>query len=313
MRILLTGGTGYIGQYTRKFLKDNGHDVVITSRRIDGIVDGYPNKYLELLDTSSITNICKGFDVVIHMANLNELLVAEQPREALLANSYATRTLYLDATECNVKYFVYLSTFHVYGLDNGIIDESTKVNPRTDYALTHFFAEQYIKQLSVHSNCKVSIVRLTNGIGLPLNNIDKWYLVLNDFCKMAFLENRITMKSNGLPIRDFIAMKDVAKGILFIINHMQEQGDKYDVYNLSSQTVYNMRDLAYMVKECFHQKYNRDIELILPDVTEDQKRAIKPLLVNSNKLRKLGWIPEIKITDVIEEIFNGLELAMFKK
>ena len=313
MRILLTGGTGYIGQYMGKLLVENGHEVIITSRKPEAVVMGYENRQMDLLDLPTITGICKNTDVVIHMANLDELLVKEHPQEALLANSYATRVLYLDAVENGVKHFIYLSTFHVYGANQGDIDENTEVQPKSDYALTHLFAEEYLRQLSKMETCKVSVVRLTNGIGLPLEKVQKWYLVLNDFCFLVYYENRIVMKSNGLPIRDFVAIRDVARALLCLINNAKSQTESFDVYNISSQKTYSMRDIADLVRHAYEKRCHKKIIFKLPDVTEEQLKAVEPLMVHSGKLRGLGWRPELEVTDVIEEIFDGLEHGMYEK
>lgn len=307
-RILLTGGTGYIGQYMANLLATNGLDVVITSRSPERQIMGYENRTMDLLDTSTIKGICRQVDVVIHTANLDEILVKSQPKETFLANSYATREIYLDAVENGVKYFVYLSTFHVYGLEAGEISENDSVNPNSDYALSHYFAEEYLRLLSRNTpHCKVAVVRLTNGIGLPLENVKKWYLVVNDFCKSAYYKKYITMKSNGLPVRDFVAIRDIVEAIFILVKKSDQQRECFSVYNISSQCTYSIREIAYLVKEICQEKYHMDITLQMPNVTKEQIQTIKPLKVSSEKLRALGWSPKFTVKEVIEEILSGLE------
>lgn len=311
-RILVTGGTGYIGQYMCSLLKEIGYEVVVTSRKKDTSVLGYPCRHLELLDTESIVGCCQDVDIVIHMANLDERLIKDRPKEAFLANSYATREIYLDAIKNEVKQFIYLSTFHVYGVNDGIIDEMTSVHPKTDYALSHYFAECFLKQLSEQSACKVSVVRLANGIGLPLLDVGKWYLAINDFCRLAYYDRKITMKSNGLPIRDFVAIRDIVKAILILIQKSEKQKDIYDVYNISMQRTYSIREIAIKVAEVYEKRYHKKVFLEIPEVTEQQIEEVKPLLVKSEKIRNMGWNAEIGIEKVIEEIFEGLEKSYCK-
>lgn len=309
-RVLLTGGTGYIGQYMAQMLKRQGHSVVITSRKKESRIADMENRHMELFDIDSIRYVCKDIDIVIHMANLDEALIKDMPLEAFLANSYATRELFLDAVRCGVKKFIYLSTFHVYGMEEGTIDERTLPDPKTDYALSHYFAEQYLRQLSKDSICKVAVARLTNGIGLPLKGVQKWYLVFNDFCRTAYHDQKIVMKSNGLPIRDFIPIRDVVKAIGKIVDFPLESQNKYEIYNISNEATYSIREVAYKVKEQFEKRYEKEIKMQIPEVTQEQIDAVKPLFVSSQKLRSLGWKPELKIEDVINDIFDGLEKQM---
>ena len=307
-KVLLTGGTGYIGQYMANLLMTKGYEVVITSRSHDKTVMGYENRTMELLNISTIKGICRQIDIVIHMANLDEILVKSQPQEAFLANSYATRELYLDAVDHGVKHFIYLSTFHVYGASEGEIDEETTVNPQSDYALSHFFAEEYLRQLSRNTHhCKVSVVRLTNGIGLPLKGVKKWYLVINDFCRTAYYKKQIILKSNGLPIRDFVAIRDIIEAIFILIRKSNQQNEYFSIYNISSQCTYSIRQIAYLVKETCYEKYHMDVTLQLPNVTKEQIQSVKPLKISSEKIRTLGWSPRFTVKEVIEEILNGLE------
>ncbi|MCM1174355.1 MAG: NAD(P)-dependent oxidoreductase [Blautia sp.] len=312
-RVLVTGGTGYIGQYVCNLLKEMGYEVIITSRKNTANVLGYPCRYLELLDTESIEGCCKDIDIVIHMANLDERLIKERTKEAFLANSYATREIYLDAVKNGVKQFIYLSTFHVYGKSDGIIDEMAEIHPKTDYALSHYFAECFLKQLSEQTTCKVSVIRLANGIGLPLADVDKWYLAVNDFCRLAYYEKKITMKSNGLPIRDFIAIKDVAQAVLVLMQQNEKQKNIYDIYNISMQKTYSIREIAIKVAEVYESKYHGKVFLEVPEVTEQQIQEIKPLLFKSEKIRCMGWKPESSIEKVIEEIFDWLDKESYCK
>lgn len=307
MRVLITGGTGYIGQYLCKCLKEHGYDVVITSRKNNKVVNGYENRYMELTDPSSIVDVCKNIDIVIHLANWDELLVKEHPEEAYIANSYATRLVYLDALKNSVRHFVFFSTFHVYGKNYGQISETTIVEPKTDYAMSHYFAELFLRQLSESGDCKVSIIRLTNGIGLPLEGVGKWYLAINDFCKTAYEKKQIIMKSNGLPVRDFVAIRDVAEAVAILISKCDEIDSKYEIYNLSSQDTYSIRDVANIVCEEYSKRYCSEICFMAPQVTESDIKMIKPLFVSSEKIRNLGWNNKISIQMVVNEIFDSLE------
>lgn len=302
MNILITGGKGYIGQYLAQYFSNE--NVFVTTRT--------PRTALErkmiLSDEKTIKGVCEGIDVVIHTASMDEREILKKPKEALLINAFGTRELYLDAAVCKVKKFLYLSTFHVYGTVEKMVTEESRTTPISDYALTHLFAEQYIRQLHASNTMQTSILRLTNGIGLPGNEVDKWYLAVNDFCRTIVREKQIVLKSNGLPRRDFIAIPDICSAIKFSLNLEEEFG----VYNISSQKTVSIREIAFMVKEIYQKMTGEEAKLSLPEVSKEEVESIKDFTVSSQKLRKIGWEPKETLEKTIENILKH-ELEMRKK
>ena len=281
MNVLITGGNGYIGQYLKEYFKDD--NVFITTRTPKSPQE----RKMILAEEESIKGVCRGMDIVIHTASMDERKIPQDPKEALLVNAYGTRNLYLDAIACNVKQFLYLSTFHVYGAAEGLITEESALDPLSEYALTHLFAEQYLKQLYNRYKLKTSIVRLTNGIGLPGKDVDKWYLAVNDFCRTIVREKRIILKSNGLPRRDFIAISDICSAIRTVLG--ADTG--FGIYNISSQKSINIRDTAIMVRDIYQRIAGVKAAIELPTVSREEMDQIKDFIVSSNKLRMLGWKP----------------------
>lgn len=301
MNILITGGKGYIGQYLSEYFSDE--NVFITTRNPENPKE----RKMILTDEKSIEGVCKGMDIVIHTASMDERRIPQAPLEALLVNTYGTRKLYLDAAAHKVKLFLYLSTFHVYGTAEKVITEENQTNPVSDYALTHSFAEQYLKQLHNKYKMHTAIIRLTNGIGLPGKNVDKWYLVVNDFCRTIVREKKITLKSNGLPRRDFVAIPDICSAVGVLMKSDVDFG----VYNVSSQKTVSIREIAFMVQDIYQKLTGEKTKLELPEVSREEMESIKDFTVSSHKLRMLGWKPKETIETTIEKILK-YELEMRK-
>lgn len=294
MNVLITGGNGYIGQYLKAYFKmDN---VFITTRTPK---DPQERKLI-LGEKESIEGVCQGMDIVIHTASMDERKIPQDPKEALLVNTYGTRNLYLDAVACKVKQFLYLSTFHVYGMTEGLITEESLLNPLSEYAITHLFAEQYLGQLYKHHKLQTSIVRLTNGIGLPGKDVDKWYLAVNDFCRTIVREKKIVLKSNGLPRRDFIAIPDICSAIRTVLKTDTDFG----IYNISSQRTISIREIAIMVSDIYQKLTGTKAELELPVVSKEEAGQVKDFNVSSEKLRRLGWKPCETLEATIEKILK---------
>lgn len=303
MKILVTGGKGYIGSRLVKELKEKGYEVIITVK-----CEASGNeRVLDLLDENTFNDVCKDIECVIHTATINEKIVQNMPKEALLGNGYATRLLIEDAIKNKVKIFIYLSTIHVYGKSSGRITEETAALPITDYALTHHLAEEYCYQASKKSDMRFCIARLSNGFGAPEDiKSEKWNLVANDLCRSAYESGRIIIKSSGKQLRDFVSIRDIAKAISFIIESMMQDNCKnFEVFNITSENAISIRKLAKIVAYCYKKRYNKNVKIDFASGGDGE--IIKPLKAISGKIRGLGWKPSVSIEDEISSIFNSLE------
>jgi len=293
--VLITGGNGYIGRYlTRHFSRQS---VYITTRR----PQGEHERKLILEDETSIPGVCRDMDVVIHTASMDERVIPGNPRQALLVNTYGTRQLYLDAAACHVKKFIYLSTFHVYGeTEDAVITENSPARPRRDYGLTHLFAEQYLQQMQKETAVQTAVLRLTNGVGVPDGGVDKWYLVVNDLCRMAVKEKRISLKSDGLARRDFIAIEDICSAA----ETAACTSKPFEVYNVSAERTVSIRDTALMVRDIYEKLTGEKAELSLPPVSGEELCRVPDFIVSSQKLRTLGWRPKETLEETIGKILT---------
>ncbi|MDN5067886.1 NAD-dependent epimerase/dehydratase family protein [Aliarcobacter butzleri] len=304
-KVLVTGGFGNLGSYIVKHLINLNYEVTILTRREKYKFDNLKYKVVEC----DITNLEElksklnyGFDFCVHCASFNEFFVENYSKKALEINSLGTRNLLEVLNLKNLKNFIYFSTFHVYGLNSGFIDEMTVANPKNDYASTHLFAEYYIKQFGYTHNLKYTILRLTNSYGCPMyKDTDKWYLVLNDLVKMAFEKNKIVLNSNGKVKRDFIYMGDVAN----IVGELLEIDATNQIYNLSSNQSYEVIELAKKVKKIFENRYNESIEI---QINQNDLTKYYELFVENKKLKFLiNFETYNNLDDEIENIFELLE------
>ncbi|MCG3658925.1 NAD-dependent epimerase/dehydratase family protein [Aliarcobacter butzleri] len=305
-KVLVTGGFGNLGSYIVKHLINLNYEVTILTRREKYKLENLKYKVVEcditILEELRL-KLNYDFDFCVHCASFNEFFLENYPKKALEINTLGTRNLLEVLNLKGLKNFVYFSTFHVYGLNGGFIDEMTVTNPKNDYASTHLFAEYYVKQFGYTHNLKYTILRLTNSYGCPMyKDTDKWYLVLNDLVKMAFKKNKIVLNSNGKAKRDFIYMGDVAT----IVDKVLKVETTNEIYNLSTGKTYEIIDLAKKVQIIYSKRYNKDIEL---KINQSDLTKYDDLYVRNIKLKSLVnyEINEERIDKEIEKIFNLLE------
>lgn len=304
-KVLITGGFGNLGSYIVKHLINLNYEVTILTRREKYKFENLKYKVVEC----DITNLEElksklnyDFDFCVHCASFNEFFLENYAKKALEINTLGTRNLLEVLNLKDLKNFIYFSTFHVYGLNSGFIDETTVTNPKNDYASTHLFAEYYVKQFGYTHNLKYTILRLTNSYGCPMHkDTDKWYLVLNDLVKMAFEKNKIVLNSNGKSKRDFIYMGDVAN----IVDKVLKIEATNEIYNLSSNQTFTILEIANIVRDVYTYRFKKHISVL---INEKDNSIYESLEVKNTKLKNLLNFNVIQsFKEEIEKIFFLLE------
>jgi len=303
-RVLITGGFGNLGAWLSEYFCLNNYEVYILSkstRKLRNIK--YEVIQSDISDLDSLKkNILLEFDYCIHTASYNEFFKENYPKDALMINALGTRNLIEVLKNTKLKKFIYFSTFHVYGYHHQIINEGTQPNPINDYAITHLFAEYYLKQFYNTDNFPYITVRLTNSYGAPKYlDSTKWYLVLNDLVKSAYESKKIVIKSNGESSRDFIWMGDVCsltEKLLFL-------DCENKTFNLSSQHSIKIIDIAKKVKLVYEQRYKQPIEII---VNKCDKNVYPQVRVDNQKLlSSIKFEFSDRMSEEIDNIFCLLE------
>ncbi len=307
MSILVTGGFGFVGQWITDALVAAGKDVCVLSRRASSTEK---NVTFVRCDLTSIDQCHdqlrhREFEYVIHLASLNESTTENYFKLALEVNTLGTRNLIASLNTKKLKQFIYFSTFHVYGVASGRIEESTVPSPKNDYALTHWFAEELVRQSHVIHNIPYAILRLTNGYGCPGTvDTDKWYLLLNDLVKGAFQQGVIRLSTNGLAQRDFIWLGDVC-GIVSQI--LDDPMPLNDTFNLGSGETLRLLNVAECVRDAFRLQFAKSIDVVLNE--QDESIHEEPLVVDVSKLKaRFRWEPQNRLTDEAIRIFDLLKL-----
>ena len=299
-KVLITGGLGNLGSNITQEFSKCGYDVyVLTLKEKCKLLNSvYTVIEADISDLENLKiKLDIEFDYCVHLASFKE----NYPRKALTVNSLGTRNLLEVLAGKNLKRFIYFSTFHVYGANDGLVNELSALNPKNDYASTHLFAEYYVKQFGVMSGLNYTIFRLSNCYGAPLfKNTNKWYLILNDLVRSAYENHKIIIKSNGKISKDFIWMQDVVS-----ITHQALKLRKNGIYNLSSNKSYQLIEIANMIKFEYEKRYNKTIRI---KINKDDKTEYKNLVVSNSKLRNELDIELHEMFSVeINKIFNLLE------
>ena len=303
MKILVTGGAGYIGSHTVKALGSHGHEMVI----LDNLSTGHKwavlsGKLIEadLQNRDLLNDILQSFrpEVVIHFAASIE--VEESVREPLkyyMNNVSNTLNIIEAMTKAEVRNFIYSSTAAVYGIPVRIpVDESATLKPINPYGMTKMMVERILQDLSASRNFHYIALRYFNVVGADSEaRIGQAYRnpthLITRALKTAKGEfDRLSIYGidyptpDGTCIRDYIHVNDLADAHIQSLNYLMETG-KSDIMNCGYGHGFSVREVVSTVKKV--------TGIDLP-VEEANRRPGDPpaLVADSTRLKTLtGWKP----------------------
>lgn len=259
MNILMSGINGYIGSYLSDYLIKAGVGVDGIARdKVRSCINKSAHIYvIDLLDIDNL-NLHKKYDMFIHLAGANDIMSKDDDK-ALLDTTFATMKVLKFCLQNGINKFIYFSTFQVYGVSCGVVDEHSPLQLHNNYALTHFFAEEYIRMYS-KKGLDYLILRPTNIYGAPMDStIERWTLVPSCFCKSCFDEQKIELLSSGKQMRNFISLSEVSQSVIRFIEQFDFVCNK--CINLASNLNLTIVEVARMVQDIYFSRFCRESDL----------------------------------------------------
>jgi len=318
MKILVTGGAGYIGSHFVRFLLAKGHDAVIFDNLSRGNKESVPeNIPLEIVDIRSRDEISAALkkhtniDAVVHFAAFAYVGESvENPELYYINNVLGSLNLIGAVKDAGIKKFVFSSTCSLYGNPLQVpISESEPVKPINPYAQTKRMIENILADFDNAYDLKYVALRYFNAAGADdSGNIGESHdpephlipIVLKTALgkrEKIFIFGDDYQTPDGTCIRDYIHINDLADAHLKAIEYLNKENTS-DVFNLGTGS-------GYSVKQIIDEAVNITGQQITTEIVE--RRAGDPaVLVADNKKAKeiLGWVPKYDLTRVIETAWN---------
>lgn len=311
MKVLVTGGAGYIGSHVVRQLGEAGHDIVV----YDNLSTGYrwAVTYGELVvgdvgDEQALRQLFEAhdFEAVLHFAA--NIVVPESVADPLKYygnNTRNTLNLLKVIDRFQVPYLVFSSTAAVYGMpDQAMIDEESPLMPINPYGASKMMSERMITDLSLASGLKHVILRYFNVAGAdPEGRIGQATPEATHLIKVACecaTGQRDGMQifgtdydtRDGTCIRDYIHVEDLAKAHVMALEYMAGGGQSR-ILNCGYGRGFTVREVIEAVK--------RKAESDFP-VTETDRRPGDPaaLMADNGRIREtLEWRPDFDDLDQI--------------
>ena len=308
MRILVTGGFGYLGSSLASHLSNQGHKVSVASRNEQPFIKSLSkceSRIINWNSDKSISQVCKNIDMVVHAAGMN---ANECLKEPLLANSFngdATKNFLNIAISQGCKYFIYLSTAHVYSSNlNGLITEKTPLLNEHPYALSNIMGENVIFDENIKGNIKGLVLRLSNIFGPPVaESINFRNLLMGDITYQAINSKKIKIFSSGRQLRNFMSITELCKVLSFLIREI-DNISKVNKLNVGSLWNTSILDAVTFARDVISDKIKKKITIEIEKYEDDSNLILD---YSCQALYELGYEP----VDLIEtEILNLLEFCL---
>jgi len=292
MKILVTGGSGFIGSHIVDALLEKGHQVKIYD--VDAPRYNQECDYIkaDVLDLNRLIQESKDYDVIYHLAaeaDVNRFF--NSPYYSNLITSCSTINVLEAARINNISRVLLASTEWVYGSPKGnedeIITEETSItnNPDHIYTSSKISAEMFCKNYKRLYGVNYTIMRF----GIPFGERARESTVTPIFLNRILNDEEITIHGDGSQTRQFIYVKELAKGCVACLHKNAEN----QIINLEGKERISVLDIVRNLEDILKKKAR--IKFI-----EDRAGQFKGRLISGEKAKRLlGWEPEISYNDAL--------------
>jgi len=313
VRILVTGGSGFVGSHLTETLLEDGHSVVVLDnlstsyiKNLENISD-HPNfKFIDgsVLDAKKLEELTADADYIFHLAAaVGVFNIVQKPLESLLINVRGTENVLELANKYKVPVLI-TSSSEVYGknskdslseVDDRIIGSPTIL--RWSYSEAKAIDESLAMAYFVEHNLPIRIVRFFNTVG-P-RQVGHYGMVVPRFIKMALNNEPITIYGDGNQTRCFGHIFDVIEGLIKVAFSKNTIGQ---VVNIGNNKEISILNLAKRIIEKTNSKSDLkfvDYKDAYGDSFEDMDRRVP----NINLIKELtGWEPVRNLDQIIEDV-----------
>jgi UDP-glucose 4-epimerase len=315
MKVLVTGGAGYIGSHTVRVLKEYGHEVAVLDNLSKGHKESLPFGVSliegDLGDKSFLNYVFleNKFDAVVHFAGLIEVGESMKNPDIFYQSNVVNSLNLFDAmVRHDVKKIVFSSSAAVFGEPEKMpIVEEDKKKPTSVYGRNKLFVEEILKDYDRAYGMKSICLRYFNAAGAGYNigedhDPETHLIPLIIFAALGKRENvKIFGKDypteDGTCVRDYIHVLDLANAHVLALEKLLKGGDS-DCFNLGSGKGYSVKEVIHLVKKISGKDFT---------VVESERREGDPecLVAGAYKIKNdLGWETKYGMDEIVSSAWE---------
>lgn len=302
MKVVITGGSGFIGSHLADFLIDLDYEVVVVDNLSIGRLENISHlleysKFTflqaDITDFDAIEIMFKDTDWVFHLAALADIVPSiENPTEYYQTNVNGTFNVLEACRKYNVKKIIYSASSSCYGIpDKYPTNELAEIRPQYPYALTKNLGEQLVMHWSQLYNLPAVSLRFFNVYGPRARTSGTYGAVFGVFLAQKLANKPYTVVGDGCQTRDFTFVSDIVNAIVVAA----ESNLSGEIINIGSNNTYSINQL---------------VKLLGGDVTFIPKRPGEPdcTWADITKAKKLlNWKPLVSLESGVEILLNNLD------
>jgi len=294
MKVLVTGGAGFIGSNLVDKLIEQGHKVVVVDNLSTGNKKHLNPKAkfhkLDIRDLKKIKPVFKGVDYVFHLAAQPRIQPSIiNPAESHSNNVVGTLNDLISARDAKVKTLIYSASSSAYGDPKNLpLKEGMIPGPKSPYSVFKLIGEQYCKLFNELYGLPAVSLRYFNVYGPRQSCEGAYATVIGIFLRQAKAGEPLTIVGDGNQTRDFTHVRDVVRA-----NTLAAKSDKVgngEIINIGAGKNYSINKIASLISDKVAYISLRPGE-------------VQDTLADNSKAKKfLGWEPEVTMKEGIEEL-----------
>lgn len=300
MKILVTGGSGFIGSnFVKHLLRDTDHDATIidsltysgTKKNLDGALDDSRLRFVEgdIRNEDLVNELASETDAIVNFAAESHVdRSIEGAKPFVSTNIQGAQALLDAAVEHDHNRFLQISTDEVYGqvLEGNFIEEDP-LNPRNPYAATKASADMLARSYHITHDLPVLITRSSNNYG-PNQHREK---LIPKFITRAAKGEPLPLYGDGQQIREWTFVEDNCRAIRRVL----EDGSPGEIYNIGSGHELSNLEVTNKIL----QELDQSTDLI--EFIDDRPGHDRRYSLSSEKIRSLGWEPQTTFEQGIKQ------------
>lgn len=313
MRILITGGAGFIGSHLADYYLAKGNEVVL----LDNLSTGSKNNLkgteskCQLIDgdirnSDLVNELVEKSDLVLHMAAaLGVSTILNNPIESISTNIHGSETVMLAASK-HKKRIIIASTSEIYGknpkqplneLDDRVI--GSPQNIRWSYSDAKAIEEATASALNKSQSLKVTTVRFFNTVG-P-RQTGQYGMVVPRFVQSALANEEIQVYGDGNQTRVFCHVADAIRAVVKLAETDLSIGEVYNVGGVGEISINNLAEKIISTTKSVSNIKHIPYDQAYPSGFEDMQRRVP----DTSKIQSaIGWNPLMSLEDIIQDVSN---------
>ena len=317
MRVLVTGGAGYIGSHAARLLARQGHEVVIYDNLSTGhrfLADGFPCVIGNIADPKKLVPALNGVEAVMHFAAHAEVAEsAQNPRKYFENNVVSGLALLNAVVEAHVPFFIFSSSCAVYGLPQELpIPENTPRLPINPYGASKLVFEHTLEAYGKAYGLRFVSLRYFNAAGADESgkigelHRPESHLIPRALEAAAGAREELEIygtdypTSDGTCIRDYVHVNDLGEAHRLALEYLRSGGESTSL-NLGSGTGHSILQVLSMVEE---------VTGCTPGRRFSPRRAGDPpvLVADPQRARQLlGWKPSRSLREMVATAWKWMQ------